>query len=79
MEKYVIISPSEINEYYKKGYEFVTVFYEEGPSNFQSANLNGSFMNNPFHLSGSIDGVNRQAKFLMVLNPTGEVLYKDSK
>jgi hypothetical protein len=84
MNKYEIIYPDQINDFVKKGYEFVTVFYESsynsGGHTTQSANIRGMIglnsvdlnFNLPVPSQGQSSGT---PKFLMCLTPQAETLY----
>lgn len=81
MNKYINIDPNSIEEWSRKGYEFVCVWYENSNDNgynnynqYQNSNsdkkLEGTFMNNPISLT-----IKQRPKFLMVLTPAGQALY----
>lgn len=75
LNKYAIIDPYQINDFHKKGYEFVTVFYETWQNNSGQVSLSGSIMNTGANLNGNVPIMESNPKFLMVLNSTGEVLF----
>jgi len=86
MNKYEIIDPFQINEYAKKGYEFVTLYtdyYHSGGGTMTSSGsingtLNGANVNLNLQMPvGQSGGMNKTTKFLMKLTPQAEVLFGD--
>lgn len=84
LNKYEIIFPHQINDFYKKGYEFISVYYEYNTyTNSSSPSLDGSIggMNVTLNMSsmpGSVSST-ATAKFLVGLKPSMEVLFGNNK
>ncbi len=86
MKRYEIIYPNQIDEYEKKGYEFVTAWSEHHHSGGGTMTSSGSIqgqingeqvslsLNLPVATSG---GSSSTTKFLMQLTPAARTLYAE--
>lgn len=86
-DKYVIVSPYEMNSYYKEGYKFLAVLqedYVQTDYNNPGMQINGSIGNDPISIVVNNNAIynkytTNSAKILMELTKQAELLYGEKR
>ncbi len=73
-DKYIVVDPYTMNQFYKEGYRFLFI-YEDKYDSMTTELASGQFMDNPITLNMPVTRSTINTKVVMELTKQAEILY----